>query len=76
MVKNNLCLEEYLSLLANDYPFDRTHLNFAADNGKNYEIYYVKAAPADSTTVIKVPADSSYSVSGDNFSGFIVTIEK
>jgi hypothetical protein len=39
-----------------------------------YMIYYVPAAEGD-VTYIPVPPDLDYEISGDNASGFIVTVE-
>lgn len=69
---NNLCLEEYIDLVKN-YTFDGEHLKVAGTD-KNYEIYYVSADPS-SNTDIPVPGDKTYSVSGNNIDGFIVTVE-
>lgn len=91
MAANNLCLEEYLSLLQ-DYTYEKEHLYFTASNGKSYEIYYIPI-PLESTgdganglptyiytqaakTTLWVPTDAKYTVSGDNYSGFIITVEK
>lgn len=74
MAQNNLCLEEYLALLESYYPYSGSHLIFTADNGKKYEIYFVAKSDTDVTT-IQVPAGKPYTVSGNNYSGFIVTVE-
>lgn len=72
MVKNNLCLEEYLTLVAT-YEYSDKHLNFTGDDGQTYEIYFVPASNEENTTV-PVPTTGSYTISGDNYSGFIVTV--
>ena len=74
MKKNNLCLEEYLTLLANDYKYSTAKLEVTCYN-KEYEIYYFTAAFEGETTVY-VPTNREYTISGDNFGGFIVTAEK
>ena len=74
MSKNGLCLEEYLELIRTQYTFSGDHLTFTADNGKTYEVYYV--ASTGNPTGVSVPKDASYSISGDNMNGFVVTITK
>ena len=74
MVKNNLCLEEYLDLIA-AYEYSDKHLNFTGDDGKTYEIYFVPASTEANTTV-PIPTTGDYTISGDNHSGFIVTITR
>ena len=70
MAENNLCLEEYVSLISSSYKIDGQHLLVAAD-GHNYEVYYV--AEGDQ---IYVPAVSrGYEISGDNAGGYIVTVQ-
>ncbi len=74
MTANDLCLEEYLAALEK-CTYEGNHL-FVDVDGKSYEIYYVPAVAGSSTTV-PVPADPSvYTVSGNNYSGFIVTITR
>ena len=74
MMTNNLCLEEYLAALEN-CTYEGNHLIFDVD-GKNYEIYFV-AAQNGTTTTLPVPNDPSiYTVSGNNYSGYIVTITR
>jgi len=68
--QNNLTLEEYIENIKsynNENPLKVT------DGTKNYNIYYVPATP-DSTTQVPVPSDQSYTISGNNIDGFIVTI--
>ena len=71
MYKNDLCLEEYLDLLKTTYTAANP-LEFTGDDGAQYMIYYT-AASTDATTKLIVPADYSYTVSGDNMGGFIIT---
>lgn len=74
MMTNNLCLEEYLAALEN-CTYEGNHLIFDVD-GKNYEIYFV-AAENGATTTLPVPNDPTlYTVSGNNYSGYIVTITR
>lgn len=67
---NGLCLEEYIELLkqhTNESPLE------ISENGHSYGVYYVAAAEGDVTDV-PVPADKSYTISGNNADGFIVTV--
>lgn len=73
MAENNLCLEEYLTLLKN-YNADN-HLSITNWDGEIYEVYYVPADAAADSTYILVPPDQEYTISGNNSDGFIVTID-
>ena len=66
MAREDLCLEEYIAYLR-DYPFTGDHLT-GEWNGQAYEIYYCPG------TRIPVPVDGSYTVSGNNVDGFVVTV--
>lgn len=70
MALNDYCLEEYIDFCSrfsyeNQYKFDY--------EGTRYAIYYCKAAPAGDTPV-KIPEGADYTLSGDNISGFIITV--
>ncbi len=68
--KNNLTLEEYISMLEKtNY---NSPLSFTSGN-KDFFIYFSPADMSSSKTEIKVPQGYSYSCSGDNVSGFIIT---
>ena len=72
MYKNELCLEEYLDKVktcTSDEP-----LEFRAEDGVNYMVYYVPASEGG-TTSLTVPAEYTYTVSGNNADGFIITVE-
>lgn len=73
MKENDLCLEEYVELLSKDYPFDGSHLSFKGADGNDYEVYYI-ALSGDEITTVDVPKNYSYTISGDNVGGFIVTV--
>ena len=77
MTANNLCLEEYLELLRNSHSYDKTPLEFSAGD-KDYLVYYVEATADASFTSIPVPpaSEGTYTISGDNMNGFIVTVTK
>lgn len=72
LTQRGFCLEEYIAYLK-VYAFDQEHLIIGAENGKKYEVYYVPAA--GDVTNVPVPKSRSYTVSGDNMEGFIVTSE-
>ncbi len=69
---NNLCLEEYLELLSTKHKYSDEHLKIDTPAG-SYEVYYVSGA-AEGTVKLPVPSNRTYTVSGDNKSGFIVTV--
>ena len=69
---NNLCLEEYIDLLKQDYSGNK-HLKIAGADGNSYEVYYVAAGNGDLTT-LNVPSNYHYDISGDNIGGFIITV--
>ena len=76
MYQNNLCLEEYLDLLKNSYSSAATRLTISAADGFEYDVYYVAASGSDVTTIDVPTSNYEYTVSGDNRSGFIVTVKK
>ena len=73
--QHGLCLEEYVQLLKNNYASSATRLAITAADGTAYEVYYT-AASGEELTTLDVPSNYSYTVSGDNHSGFIVTVKK
>lgn len=73
MTENNLCLEEYLNTLR-AYHADGQHLTVTSD-GVEYEIWYVPVAEGD-VTPIAVPNGVTYSISGNNMDGFVVTLTR
>ena len=73
MAQNDLCMEEYLDLLQNNYNSSAKRLSIAAADGISYEVYYVPASNEELTT-LDVPSNYTYTISGDNRSGFIVTV--
>lgn len=74
MTSGNLCLEEYMDLLK-DYPYEGEHLMITDSDGKIYEVYYVAMDAGYDTTMVPVPGDLEYTVSGNNSDGFIVTVD-
>ena len=67
IAENNLCLDEYIELLR-QHPFDGEHLTGTC-NGKPYDIYYCAGS-----RVILPDDESSYTISGNNVDGYIITI--
>lgn len=77
MAEHNLCLEEYLELIRTRYTYEKSPLEITAGE-KSYLVYYVSATENETFTSIPVPpaSEGTYSISGDNMNGFIVTVEK
>lgn len=71
MAENELCLEEYTQYLQNNTSLAAPLAIMGADK-KLYSVYYVQAE--GDTTLINVPKNSVYTISGDNVGGFIVTL--
>ena len=76
MVKNNLCLEEYIDLLRTSHPYDGEHLEMTTEDGANYEIYFYPSSDGEDYTAVPVPTGVKYDISGNNVDGFIVTVHK
>ncbi|MBQ8837228.1 MAG: D-alanyl-D-alanine carboxypeptidase family protein [Clostridia bacterium] len=74
MSENNLALEEYIGTVQK-YSYEGEHLLFEYD-GASYEVFYVKMPDDAESVAIDIPADVSYTLSGDNISGAIVTLYK
>ncbi len=77
MYEHDLCMEEYLDLLKNTYNSSAQRLNIVAvaADGFVYETYYVAASGSEVTTIDVPTSNYSYTVSGDNRGGFIVTVK-
>ena len=79
MTDRDLCLEEYLELLRNSHRYDQTPLEIKAGE-QEYLVYYVAADIAEGATFTSIPvppaSEGTYSISGDNMNGFIVTVTK
>ena len=73
MMENNVCLEEYLTLLKN-YTADEP-LSITNWDGEIYQVYYVAADTSTDSTYVMVPPDAKYTISGNNSDGFIVTVD-
>ena len=75
MVKNGLCLEEYIEQLKT-YGYEETHLVFTDDSNNEYEVYYYPADNTTDSTMIAVPSESAFTISGNNTDGFVVCYSK
>ena len=72
MKLGNYSMEEYIEYLE-AHPYSGEHLTVTDENGQAFELYYVPVS-GEATTSIPVPKDHSYTISGDNAGGFIVTV--
>lgn len=71
IASNDLVLEEYMDILK------KTSLEqplYITADGEAYSVYYVPATGGE--TLVPVPADKSYTLSGNNADGFIVTVRE
>ncbi|MDE7260699.1 MAG: M15 family metallopeptidase [Oscillospiraceae bacterium] len=68
MVRENLCLEEYIDYLR-QFPFEGEHLTAACADGTEWEIWYCEGTEA------YVPDSGTFAVSGNNVDGIIVTYQ-
>lgn len=76
MVKNNLCLEEYIDFIKG-YTFEKP-LIFESDEKLTYAVYYV-AADKEKTTNLPIPLKENdieypYEYSGNNKDGYIIWV--
>lgn len=75
--EHKICLEEYISGLKN-YTFDNGGLLIDKGDKGRWIVYYVPKLEAFNNTDIPVPVSSdksSYTISGNNVDGFIVTVD-
>ena len=70
MYDMNLCLEEYLAYVKD---YSEENPLFCQAGGSEYIIYSKECDGKE--TVVKVPTNGIYEVSGDNSAGFIVTVK-
>ena len=70
ITEKGITLEEYIDML-HGFTADKP-LVITDSDGSRYCIYYT-AVNDWNTTEVEVPADRKYTISGDNYSGFIVT---
>ncbi len=76
MAEKSMCLEEYLEFIKK-YSFEKP-LSYTTYDGRSYEVWYVKEGK-DRTTKLPIlqkadGKDYAYTVSGNNYDGFIVTV--
>lgn len=69
--ENNLCLEEYLTMLKEQYTYGTGMLRYSYSE-QEFLIYYVPASMTGDTKV-PVPGSGNYEISGNNVDGYIVT---
>ncbi len=74
MAENGLTLEEYIALLYK-HPYDKEHLTFSYD-GVAYEVFFVPFTSDAEAVEISLPVDCTYTVSGNNWDGVIITITR
>lgn len=72
ITSNALALEEYLEALKTTSFQDRLFIE--TDRGERYSVYYVPARGSE--TKVPLPGEKSYTVSGNNVDGFIVTVDE
>lgn len=71
VTKSGLCYEEYMEML-HAHTVENPY-RFSGENG-SWEVYYVPYTGG--TMEVPVPKDSSFTISGSNEGGFIVTVDK
>ena len=72
MTANNLCLEEYVEYLKANVN-DKSPLTVTGADGKVYDIYYYAV---NGSATVKYPTNFSYTISGTNDGGVIVTVDR
>ncbi|MBQ6906669.1 MAG: M15 family metallopeptidase [Clostridia bacterium] len=73
LIKNNeLTLEEYIAKVK-AYTYETSHW-YCEFEGSTYEVYFAPAS-REAKTVVYVPGDKEYTISGNNVDGFIITIK-
>ena len=74
MTEHNMALEDYIGELQK-HTYGKKHLEFSY-GGKDYEVFYVNIPSNAQSVDIEIPSDVSYTISGDNIGGAIVTLYK
>jgi len=77
ITEHKICLEEYISGLKN-YTFDNGGLLIDKGEKGRWIVYYIPKLEAFNNTDVPVPVSSdknSYTISGNNIDGFIVTVD-
>ena len=68
-----IAFEEYIDVLHDHGPDNALVMD--DENGTSWCVYYVAADEESDSTDVIVPVNYSYEISGDNVSGFIVTVK-
>ena len=74
MSERGMALEDYIGEVQK-HIYGEKHLEFSY-GGVDYEVFYVNLPTDVASAEIEIPADVSYTVSGDNIGGVIVTLYK
>lgn len=74
MKRQGVCMEEYIELLG-QYTYEGDHMTIIAPDKKKYEVYTYPADAMSVETQVPVPTELSYTISGNNVSGFVVTVD-
>lgn len=73
ITEQSLTIDDYAALLKASHNGHENALSITGADGNSYLVYYVAASNGSETT-LSVPEKYSYTVSGDNMGGFIVTV--
>lgn len=73
MKQKGWCLEEYLNNIKEN-EFEKNPMFVSNGELWSYEVYYIPLGE-NGTTLVPVPKDKDYIISGNNYDGFIVTIK-
>lgn len=71
MQEHNLCLEEYVVRLQNSYASGDL-LRIDGADGNSYAVYYLQNVAENAA--VSLPENFSYTASGDNTGGYIITV--
>ena len=72
MSEHGMALEEYIGELQK-HVYGKKHLEFSYDSVE-YEAFYVNIPNDAESVTVNIPQDVSYTVSGDNIGGVIITL--
>ena len=73
MYAHDLCLEEYTDFIK-QYTYSEdgeAHLKFRDNEEQEWEVYYIPASDEENT-LLYVPTEREYTVSGNNVDGFVI----
>ncbi len=74
MSEHGMSLEDYIGELQK-HTYGKKHLEFSY-GGVSYEVFYVNIPSGIESVDIEIPSNISYTISGDNIGGAIVTLYK